>query len=97
MKRHDPECVGDVLRQLLEETSLQNRMQELKAAGLWGKIVGDFIASQCGAPSVRNGVLFVGVSNASLRHELLMNRSGLRAAINYELGKDIISEIKFTS
>lgn len=97
MQRHKPQSVGDVLRDLLEETSLQNRIDELKAAELWHKIVGGAIAEVTGKPSVRNGVMSVGVPNASLRNELHMNRSRLKDIINETLGKQTISEIRFIS
>ena len=97
MKRQAPQSIADVLRTLLEETSLQNRMNELKAASMWRHVVGDGIATQCSVPSVNDGVMRVGVPNASLRNELLMNRSRLRQIINSKVGKDTIKEIKFTS
>ena len=97
MKRHDPESVGDVLRQLLEESSLQARMDELRAAGLWSNIVGEALSSQCSKPLVKNGVMQIGVPNASLRNELHMNRTRIRLLINETIGKETIKEIKFTS
>ena len=97
MKRYDPQPVGDVLRSLLEETSLQSRMDELKAVSLWPSIVGEELAGLCRKPEVKKGVMQVGVPNASLRNELHMNRSRLREIINRTLGKDIITEIKFVS
>lgn len=97
MKRYDPQPVGDVLRSLLEETSLQSRMDELKAVSLWPSIVGEELAGLCRKPVVKKGVMQVGVPNASLRNELHMNRSRLREIINRTLGKDIITEIKFIS
>lgn len=97
MDKKIPESVGDVLRSLLEETSLQNRMDELKAVELWPLVAGQAIASECGRPTVKNGVMSIGVKNASLRHELHMSRSNLRALINNQLKKEIITEIKFIS
>ena len=97
MDRVDPESVGDVLRNFLEEASLQNRMDELKAADLWPRIAGKGIADLTGKPHVKNGVMSIGVPNASLRHELHMNRTSLKALINQTIGKEIISEIRFTS
>ena len=97
MQRRTPQCVGDVLRSLLEETSLQSRMDELKAARLWSKIVGGEIARLTGNPTVKNGVMIIGVPNASLRNELLLCRSRLRQIINQNIGKEIITEIRFTS
>lgn len=97
MQRHTPQSIGDVLRNLLEETSLQNRMDELKAVDLWKDIVGKGIAELTHRPSVKNGVMSVGVPNASLRNELMMSRSSLKEIINKKIGKEIITEIKFTS
>lgn len=97
MQRHTPQSVGDVLRDLLEETSLQNRMDELKAANLWAKIAGRDLAAETSRPSVNQGVMQIGVPNASLRNELHMNRSRLREIINSNIGKEVIKEIRFTS
>ena len=97
MKRHEPESIGDVIRVLLEESSLANRMEELRAARMWKGIVGDYIATQCSIPLVKKGVMLIGVPNASLRNELYISRSTLRQLINQSIGKEIITEIKFTS
>lgn len=97
MQRHTPQSIGDVLRNLLEETSLQNRMDELKAADLWKSIAGESLAALTSKPFIKNGIMSIGVPNASLRNELHMNRSRLREIINKKIGKEIISEIKFTS
>lgn len=97
MQRHSPQSVGDVLRNLLEETSLQTRMDELHAASLWGKVVGKDLAAQTRHPQVKQGVMSIGVPNASLRNEFLMNRSRLRDIINKSIGKEVIKEIRFTS
>lgn len=97
MQRHTPQSVGDVLRDLLEETSLQNRMDELKAVELWPSVVGQEISSLTSKPVVEKGVMKIGVTNASLRNELNMNRSRLKDIINKNLGKTIITEIKFIS
>ena len=97
MDRKVPESVGDVLRNLLQETSLQNRMDELKAADLWKAVAGEPIAKNTGNPQVKNGVMSISVPNASLRNELHMNRSLLRNIINKKIGKNVITEIRFIS
>lgn len=97
MERKKPESVGDVLRSLLDETSLQGRIDELKAAEIWNSVVGPDIAALCKKPSVKNGVMTVGVSNASLRNDLMLSRSQIISVINGIIGKDTIKEIKFIS
>ena len=97
MERREPQSVAEVLRQMLEESSLQERMDELKAASLWSKVVGSHLATLTSQPHVKSGVMSVGVPNASLRNELHMNRSRLREIINQFVGKEIITELRFTS
>ena len=95
MKRAKPESIGEVLRNLLEESSMQAKLDELKAAGIWKTIVGEEIAGICRKPDVASGIMTIGVPNAPLRHELMMNRTQLRHAINNRIGVEIIKEIRF--
>lgn len=97
MERIDPQSIGDVLRLAFQENCMQDRLDECKAADLWQAVVGPELASKCRRPFVRNGLMTVGVPNAALRNELLMNRSSLRNAINHTIGKETITEIRFTS
>ena len=97
MERKHPQTIGDVLRDLLNETSLQGRMDELKAADLWPRVAGEAIARECRRPMVKNGLMTVGVPNASLRQELYLNKTRLKEIINSLIGKEIITEIRFIS
>lgn len=97
MERKDSQSIGDILRIALQQNCLAGRLDELKAIDLWESTVGTYIASQCRRPTVDNGLMTVSVANASLRHELAMNRSALKKSINKALGKPVISEIRFIS
>lgn len=76
---------------------MQDHLDERKAVDAWGTVLGPDLSAQCMRPTVRDGVMTVGVRNAALRHELSMNRSRLRAAINANVGRNVIEEIRFTS
>ncbi|MDE7109050.1 MAG: DUF721 domain-containing protein [Muribaculaceae bacterium] len=97
MKRTESQSIGDILRLALQENCMHSRLDECKAVEIWGAVIGEYIASQCRRPYVREGVMTVGVPNAPLRQELSMNRTRLRAAINREIGRETITEIRFTS
>ena len=97
MDRIVPQSIGDVLRNVFRESCMDDKLNELKAADLWSVTVGDGIASQCRRPRVERGIMTIGVPNASLRHELTMNRSGIRESINKTLGKNILKDIRFIS
>ena len=97
MKRSDARSVGDILRDLFRDNCMEQELNEQKAVGLWSTVVGENIASQCRRPFVSRGLMTVGVSNASLRHELTMTRSGIKDTLNKLLGKETINEIRFVT
>ncbi|MDE5843663.1 MAG: DUF721 domain-containing protein [Muribaculaceae bacterium] len=96
MEYQDIRSIGDVLRQAIEETNMQTRLDELRAADLWPHIVGDHVASLTKRPFVRSGVMTIRIPDAALRHELSMHRTSLLREFNRLIGKEIIHEIRFT-
>lgn len=97
MKRIEPQSIGDVLRLTIQESEMAGKLDERRAIELWAPLVGDYMARQCGRPTVRNGVMTVSVPGAPLRNELTMSRSILIRLINEKLGKQVIKEIRFIS
>lgn len=97
MERHNSQAIGDVLRLAFQENAMQGRLDEIKAVNAWPQVVGGALSSQTGRPVVSNGVMTVAVPNASLRHEFMMNRTRLCRALNAAVGKETLTEIRFTS
>lgn len=97
MKRLEPESVGDVLRQALDRQNMSEKLRETRACVLWVRIVGPQLAQITGKPSVKNGIMTVGVPNAALRSELMMVRSQMIGQINSILGFETITDIRYTS
>lgn len=97
MERKDSQSIGDILRLAFQDNCFQDRLDERKAIDLWAAVVGQALASQCARPHVAAGVMTVGVRNAALRHELTMSRSMLAHEINRQLGKNVISDIRFVA
>ncbi len=95
MERSEIKSIGDVLRQAIEETNMQGRLDELRAADLWPSIVGADIASRTMKPLVRSGAMTIRVVDASLRHELNMHRTLLLREINRLMQKEIIISLRF--
>lgn len=97
MKRLDAEELGDVLRRAIEEQNMTQKLLETRACAMLPAILGRPLADMCGAPTVRAGVMYVPVPNASLRSDLMMNRSRLLGIINKTLRRDVVTDIRFTS
>ena len=95
MERRDVVTVGDVLRECLEKSSMQGRLDEVRACEAFPLVVGTRIASLCHRPYMKNGIMTIGTSNASLRSELNMSRGRIVKGINEILGKEVVKEILF--
>lgn len=97
MKRSEPESIAEVLRQAIEESDLEDRLAETRAASAWPAVVGRHIASQTGKPFVEAGVMTVSCRSASLRHELSMQKTLLMKLLNQAAGAEAVSELRFRS
>ncbi len=95
MERKDAVTVGDVLRECLEKSSMQGKLDEVRACDAFPLVVGSQIASKCARPYLRNGVMTIATSNSSLRSELNMCRSSIQKAVNEMIGKETVKELVF--
>ncbi len=95
MERREALTVGDLLRECLEKRSMQGRLDEVRACEAFPIVVGRHIASMCGRPWIKNGVMTIGTPNASLRSELNMSRGRIVKGINDMMGKEVVKEVLF--
>ena len=95
MKRTEAKNIGEIINDLLKRENLDVALDEHRASALWPQIVGDSINRYTVRRYVKNGVMTVHMSSASLANELMLNRATLIARINEALGRNIITEIIF--
>lgn len=95
MERKEAESLGDLLRKAIEENQAAFRFDEMEAINAWPVVIGNSVASKTLRPYIKNGVMTIRVPSPPLRHELNMMRSAIARAINNEVGKEVISELKF--
>lgn len=95
MERKDVVSIGDVLRECLEQSQMQDKLDEVRACECFAAVVGDVLAAMCHRPSVRNRVMTISTSNASLRSDLNMRRGVIMQRINDMMQKEVIQELKF--
>ncbi len=95
MKRTDPKRVGDVIADFMREEHLDNQLDEYRASMMWPQIVGQGINRYTISRDVRQGVMYVRLSSAALRQELMMCRSQLVQRINDQLGRKVLTDIVF--
>lgn len=93
MKRTEAMTVGDIINQLLKEDNIDRQFDEQKIVYLWPEIVGQGINRYTTSRWVKNGVLYLHISSAPLRNELMMNRTTLIKHLNDAVGSEVIRDI----
>ncbi len=95
MKRTEAKNIGQIINDLLKQENLDVSLDEHRASALWPQIVGDGINRYTIRRYVKDGVMTVHLSSASLANELMLNRASIIKHINEALGREIIHEIIF--
>lgn len=95
MKRTNAETIGQIIKHYLEAENLDGKMNELRVAELWADVVGPGVNKYTINRYVKDGCLFVRLSSAPLRNELMLGRSILVKRLNEAVGHEVIKDIIF--
>lgn len=95
MKRNNTENIGDVLRRFLREEGLETPLNEKRLLDAWNDVLGPFITSYTKELFIKNQVLYVHLTSAPLRQELMMRRQKLVDELNRHVGATVITNIMF--
>ena len=94
MKRNDAEQIGKLIQQFLRQESLESPLNEQRLLDAWPQILGPAAASTSNL-YIRNQTLYVHLTSAALRQELMMGREVLVRTLNQRVGATVITNIIF--
>lgn len=95
MKKQDALPIGEIIAQFISEKNIGQKLDETQIMRLWPKIAGETVNAYTQSMYVHNRTLYVRLSSAVLRNELLMMRSELLNRLNTEIGHPVIDNIIF--
>ena len=95
MKRTNADTIGNIIKHYLEAEKLDTKMDELRVAELWAEVVGHGVNRYTVNRYVKDGCLYVRLSSATLRYELMLGRSILVKRLNEAVGREVIKDIIF--
>ena len=93
MKRNNTNNVGNIIRKLMKNPKLAEKMNELDALDVWKDLIGDNLQKFVVSAKMEKGNLYVKLSSSVLRNELSYKKSELKEQINQKLGRKIVKEI----
>ena len=91
MKRNNAEQIGELIRHYLRQESLESPLNERRLISAWPEVLGPTIASYTRELYIKNQVLYVHLTSAALRQELMMGRELLVRNLNRHVGAQVQS------
>lgn len=95
MKRNNAEQIGNLVRHYLRQECLESPLNERRVISAWPELLGPTIAAYTNQLFIKNQVLYVHLTSAALRQELMMGRELLVRNLNKHVGAQVITNIVF--
>ena len=93
MARRNTYNVGDVIRKLMKNPKLADRLDKLDALQIWNEIIGEALRQYIIDQSLNKDILYVKLKSSVVRNELSYKKTEIKNQINKRLGKIVVKEI----
>ena len=93
MKWTEPKTFGEIFKEAMARTGLNDVYDEQRAACLWTEIVGPTVNRLTTRRYIADGVLHVYISSAPLKSELNFLTDTLMSRINEAVGHPVVKSI----
>jgi len=91
----EPTSLKEAMQDLFKQYQLDGKLREKRLLQSWARIMGNTIAKRTSKVFIKDKILFVYLSSASLRNEMTMSKSKVMDLIEQESGKGVIEDILF--
>ena len=95
MKHVQPKAIGSIIDSTISHLGIGRRLKDFEVMDRWPQIVGEQIAKVAVPQRLENGKLFVHVSQAPWRNELVFLKNALIQKINKDMEQEIVTDIIF--
>ena len=93
MARNNTYNVGDVIRKLMKNPKLAEKLDKLDALQIWNEIIGEAFKEYIIDQSLSKDILYVKLKSSIVRNELSYKKTEIKNQINKRLGKIVVNEI----
>lgn len=93
MKKVEAQTVGEIIDTLLKAEHLDGKMDEQRLLERWVNVVGPTVNKYTVSRYIKDHTLYVHLSSAPLRNELMMCRTSLVDSLNQAVGRPVITNI----
>jgi len=93
MRRSNTQNIGEVIKEVLKELHIDEKLKEISIINAWDEVVGNKFAKYTSNIYIKNKVLFVHLKSPIVRSELLMHKTAIVKALNEKAGSRVIEEV----
>lgn len=93
MNRHNDKEIKELVSNFIDAFNLRSKYVEYQIRTFWKEEMSPMINRYTTDLFIKNHVLFVKVSSASVKHDLFLQRDQIRDLINKELEEPFLKEV----
>lgn len=94
-RRADIIPLKEGLEALVRVYQLRGKLNEVTVVASWERVMGKAVALKTKEVYVSKGKLFVRLTSAPLKHELIMAKTRVLEILNAEVGSEVVTEVVF--
>lgn len=95
MKRGSLKGIAELVRETCREEGLETPLNEFRLIKAWSQVLGSGVQAYTKDLYIKNQILYVTLTSAVLRQELMMNRRSLIKSLNDHVKAQAITNIIF--
>ena len=94
MERRQSQSLSDILEAFFDEnTQLKEKLMESRVLNCWERVPGSGVAQVTNKLTFRHGKLYVELSSAIVRSELLLSKKRIISLLNAEAKGEIVKDL----
>ena len=87
---NEEQSIQDVLKNFISHNKLQGGIDKIEVKEVWFRLMGNGVANYTEEVELRKETLYVKLTSAVLREELMFGREKIIKMINQEIGKEVV-------
>ncbi|HUH52159.1 MAG TPA: DUF721 domain-containing protein [Flavobacterium sp.] len=91
----DSFMISDVLKQFIQKNKLEKGLDAVDVKQAWMNLMGAGVNNYTKEVTLKNGVLYVWLTSAVLREELLYGKQKIIKMMNEDAGKVVVKDLIF--
>lgn len=95
MRRSNTQSLSEVLREYIQEMRMERKLKEVDVVQSWEDLLGKTIAGYTRNIYISQKILYVEISSAVAKNELIMMREEIRNKLNEQAGSEVVAKIVF--